>query len=174
MHFAVVQGNIAKQSAHVLVNSTSPDATMNCGVAAALQREADGPLKTDVVRTSDVSCDEVVVTDAYNLSARYVIHAVPFTSEGSVTEHSISAATRAVLSRTDEMECRSLVLPVLGCGGGGYDLSDGTRHICEAILAFDSTALADVRLIAHTADNFEAVRSAALAAKQSESLLNKA
>lgn len=174
MHFAVVQGDIAKQSAHILVNTTSPDATMNCGVAASLQREANGPLKADAVRTSDVSCDEVVVTDAYNLTARYVIHAVPFTSEGTVTGYSISAATRAVLSLADEMECRSLVLPALGCGGGGYDLDDGTRHICEEILAFDSTALADVRLIAHTQDDFEEVRDVAFAAKQSESLLYEA
>lgn len=133
MHFDIVQGDIAKQSAHVLVNTTSPSLTMDCGVAASLRRGANGPLKADVTRTTDESRNSVVVTDAYELDAQYVIHAIPFTENEDVTKKSISAATRDILTCTDELGCRSLVIPALGCGGGKFDLSEGIQYICEEI-----------------------------------------
>lgn len=170
MHFQVIQGDIAEQSAHVLINTTNPNMTMECGVAAALRREANGPLKTEAIQASNATSTDVIVTNAYDLDAQYVIHAIPF-QNGRVTAQSITTATNAVLSRTDEMGCRSLVLPALGCGGGEYDFAGGARRICKAIAAYDPSALADVRFIAHTEDDFEEVLEAARAVKRFEPAL---
>lgn len=155
MHFAIIRGNIAQQTAHGLVNTTAPACQMECGVAGELRTQANGPIVDDVIRAQPVDGGDVVVTDAYDLPALYLLHAVPISQNGSATEHGIRTTTRSVLEQADALECRSLVFPVLGCGGGGYDLKAGATCICEEIRQFDPESLADIRVIGHTESDFE-------------------
>lgn len=161
MHFDVVQGNITRQTAHGLVNTTAPECRMDCGVSGAFREHLDGSIVEEVVREQPLDAGEVVVTEAYNLPALYLLHAVPVSEEGSATEADIRAATRAVLERADHLECRSLVLPLLGCGGGGFDLKAGATCICREIQQFDQKSLADVRVICHSKRDFESLVDAA-------------
>lgn len=165
MHFDVVEGNIARQTAHGLVSTTSPDFRMKCGVAGELRTQSNGPIADDVMQEQPVRCGDVVVTDAYELTAIYLFHTVPICRDRSAIEHGIRTATRTALERADELECRSLVFPLLGCGGGGYDLEAGATCICEEIWTFDSDSLADIRVIAHTEDDFEQLLNVAQTVK---------
>lgn len=155
MHFGVVQGNIARQTAHALVSTTGPECRMNCGVSGELRSQAGGPVADDVSQEQPITEGDVIVTDAYDLPALYLLHSVPLSREGSASEESIRETTRTVLEKADELECRSLVLPLLGCGGGGYDLEAGIRYICEEILLFGPKTVADVRVIGHTERDYE-------------------
>lgn len=161
MHFEVVQGDIAKQTAHALVNTTDANFRMKCGVSKSLRREANGPIVEEAAQQKPIQCGDVIVTDAYELAAPYLLHAVPISEDGSATEDGIRTAVRTALQRADEMDCRSLVIPLLGCGGGGYDLEAGATLVCEEIWRFDATSLADVRVIARTSDSFEQLKVAA-------------
>lgn len=161
MRFDVVQGNIARQTAHGLVSTTGSESRMKCGVAGVLRTHANGPIVDDMKQAQPVDCGDVVVTNAYELPAIYLFHAVPMSQDGSATEHGIRTATRSTLERADELKCRSLVFPLIGCGGGGYVLEAGATCICEAIWAFEPDSLADIRIIAHTEDDFELLLDAA-------------
>lgn len=171
MHFAVIQGNIAHQTAHGLVNTTGPDFQMECGVAGELRTHVNGSIVDDVTRKQPVNNGDVIVTDAYELPALYLLHAVPITQSGSATEQGIRTATHTVLEQADERECRSLVLPLLGCGGGGYDLEAGATCICEEIQQFDPESLADIRVIGHTESDFEQLLEVARDVKASSDWL---
>lgn len=155
MHFAVVQGDIARQTAHGVVNTTGSNCRMECGVAGVLRQRSNGPIAADAAQHEPLRCGDVVVTEAYDLAALYLLHAIPIAQDGSATEHGIQTATQMALQRADELGCRSLVIPLLGCGGGGYDLNTGAALVCKEIWQFDPASLADVRVISHTQDDFD-------------------
>lgn len=119
MHFAVVQGDIARQTAHGVVNTTGSNCRMECGVAGALRQRSNGPIADDAARHDPLSCGDIVVTEAYDLTALYLLHAIPIAQNGSATEHGIQTATRMALQRADELGGRSLVIPLLGCEEAG-------------------------------------------------------
>ncbi|WP_049925130.1 macro domain-containing protein [Halopiger goleimassiliensis] len=163
MEYAVVQGDIAEQSADALVNAAGTSLRMGSGVAGALRRGAGEEINEATMEKGPVDLGEVAVTDAYDLDADYVIHAaaMPHYGDGQATEESIRSATRNSLVRADELGCRSLVIPALGCGVAGFDLADGARIIDEELSSYEPEALEDVRFIAYSDDEYDTIRSVA-------------
>lgn len=165
MYFDVVQGDITRQTAHGLVNTTAPECQMECGVSGAFRDRVGDSIVEEITREQPLDVGDVTVTEAHNLPALYLLHAVPVSEDESATEADIRKATQAVLERTDHLECRCLVLPLLGCGGGGVDLEAGATCICEEIQQFDPKSLADVRVICHSESDFESLVDAAREAR---------
>lgn len=162
MEYEIVQGNIAAQSADALVNAAGTSLEMGSGVAGALRAEAGNELNREATSKGPVDLGEVAVTDAYDLEAEYVIHAaaMPHDGDGQATVASIRDATRHTLETADDLECRSLVLPALGCGVAGFDLDEGAKIISDAIDSYSPETLEDVRLIAYSDEEYETIRAA--------------
>jgi O-acetyl-ADP-ribose deacetylase (regulator of RNase III) len=156
MEFSVIQGDIAAQSADVLVNAAGTSLRMGSGVAGALRRGAGGPINDEATSKGPVELGEVAVTDAYDLDAKYVIHAaaMPHYGDGQATAESIRDATRNTLERAEELGAESLVIPALGCGVAGFDLAEGARIICEELDRFEPDSLADVGFIAYSDEEY--------------------
>ena len=153
MEFEIVRGDIANQSADALVNAAGTSLRMGSGVAGALLRQADGPIERDARVQGPVDLGEVVVTDAYDLEAEYVIHAAVVPHGGvreRATAESVRRATDNSLSRADGLGCRSLVLPALGCGNGGVYIREGGELICRTVREFEPASLEAVRIVAYT------------------------
>ena len=163
MQFTVIQGDIAAESADALVNAAGTSLQMGSGVAGALRRGAGKGINEEAVSKGPIDLGDVAVTEAYELDAEYVIHAaaMPHYGDGQATSESIRRATRNTLETADDLGCRSLVIPALGCGVAGFDLADGARLICEEIAAYDPESLDDVRFIAYSDDEFETIRAVA-------------
>ena len=163
MDFEVIRGDIAAQTADVLVNAAGTSLQMGSGVAGALRRGAGEEIDEAAVSKGPVDLGAVAVTDAFDLDAEWVIHAaaMPHYGDGKATAQSIRDATRNTLERADELGATSLVIPALGCGVAGFDLTEGARIICETIDDFDPDSLSDVRFIAYSGEEYEAVRSVA-------------
>ncbi|WP_302080062.1 macro domain-containing protein [Salinibaculum rarum] len=172
MDFAVVQGDIAQQSADVLVNAAGTSLRMGSGVAGALRRGANGPINDEAMSKGPVDLGGVAVTDAYELDAEWVIHAaaMPHYGDGNATAASIADATENALERADELGAESLVLPALGCGVAGFALDDGARIICETVAEYDPDTLADVRVIAYSDEEFETISDVATSVKDTGGL----
>lgn len=157
MEFEVIQGDIAAQSADALVNAANTSLRMGSGVAGALKRVAGSGLPNEAAAKGPVALGGVATTDAYNLPAKYVIHAAAMPEGGESTAQSIRDATRNTLREADALDCESVVLPALGCGIAGFDFEDGVRLICEEIHRFDPDSLSELRLIAYDAEEFAAI-----------------
>ncbi|ADD07042.1 Macro domain protein [Natrialba magadii ATCC 43099] len=170
MEFDVIQGDIAAQSADVLVNAAGTSLEMGSGVAGALRRRAGDELNDEAVEKGPIDLGEVAVTDAYDLDAEYVIHAaaMPHYGDGEATEESIRDATRNTLECADELECESLVLPALGCGVAGFELETGASIIGAELGTYEPETLSDVRFIAYSNEEYETLRAATGKAEQSE------
>ncbi|ELY57960.1 Appr-1-p processing domain-containing protein [Natronococcus amylolyticus DSM 10524] len=162
MEFDVVQGDIAEQSADALVNAAGTSLEMGSGVAGALRRGAGEELNEAATEKGPIDLGEAVATDAYDLDADYVVHAaaMPHYGEGRASEASIREATRNALETADDLGCTSLVLPALGCGVAGFDLEDGAGVIGEEIGGYDPDSLEEVRLIAYSDEEYDAIRAA--------------
>ena len=158
-----MQGDIAAQSADVLVNAAGTSLEMGNGVAGALRRGAGPEINEEAVSRGPVDLGEVAVTDAYDLDAEYVVHAaaMPHYGDGQATEESIRDATRNALRTADDLGAASLVLPALGCGVAGFDLAEGARIIAEVVDDYDPETLRDVRFIAYSDDEFGTIRRVA-------------
>ena len=163
MEFRVVQGDIAQQSADVLVNAAGTSLQMGSGVAGALRRGAGEQINEAAVEQGPVDLGEVAVTDAYDLDAEWVVHAaaMPHYGDGQATAESITAATRNALDAADDLGAESLVIPALGCGVAGFRLREGARLICETIADYEPDSLTDVRVIAYADDEYETITGVA-------------
>lgn len=152
MEFTVVQGDISAQEADALVNAAGTSLQMGSGVAGALRRGAAGPINDEAVSKGPIDLGAVAVTDAYELEASYVIHAaaMPHYDDGRATEESIRTATRNALGKAEELNCTSLVLPILGTGAAGFDFETGADLVCAEVAQFEAQSLRDVRVIAYS------------------------
>lgn len=157
----MIQGDIAAQSADALVNAANTSLRMGSGVAGALKRAAGSGLNDEAVAKGPVDLGGVATTDAYDLDAEYVIHAAAMPPGGQATAESIRDAVRNALAEADALDCESVVLPAVGCGIAGFGFEDGVRIICEEIDAFRADSLTDVRLIAYSDDDFQAMQRVA-------------
>ena len=157
MDFEVIQGDIAQQSADVLVNAAGTSLQMGSGVAGALRRGAGQQINDEAVSKGPIDLGDVAVTDAYDLDAEYVIHAAAMAhyGDGQATAESIADATRNTLEKADELGADSLVIPALGCGVAGFELETGARIIGEIVASYDADSLEAVQLIGYSDEEYE-------------------
>ena len=165
MEFTLVQGDIADQTADALVNAAGTSLRMGSGVAGALRRAAGEELNEAAMAKGPIELGDVAVTDAFALDADYVIHAaaMPHYGDGQATAESIRSATRNTLEAADERGCESIVIPALGCGVAGFELSSGAEIICSVIDEYKPHLLSSVRFIAYSDEEYETIRSVAAA-----------
>jgi len=161
MQLTAIQGDIADQRADALVNAAGTSLEMGSGVAGALRRGAGGPINYEATSQGPVELGEVVVTDAYDLDADYVIHAaaMPHYGDGKATESSIRTATQNTVQTADELDCESVVFPVLGTGVAGFAFERGAELLCEEIVEYDPSTLTDIRVIAYTETDYEQLQA---------------
>lgn len=152
MEFTVVRGDIADQEVDAVVNASGTSLRMGSGVGGSLKRKGGRELNEEASAKGPVELGEAVVTDGYDLDADHVVHAaaVPHFGDEEVTAESIRLATRNSLATVDELGCRSVALPAIGCGIAGFDLAEGARIIADEIRAFEPESLADVRFVTYS------------------------
>lgn len=163
MDFTIIQGDIASEAADCLVNAAGTSLAMGSGVAGALREAANGPINEAAMAQGPVPLGGVAVTQAFDLPARWVIHAaaMPHYGDGRATEDSIRDAVHNTLDKADELGCASVVIPPLGCGVAGFDLATGARLILEEIAAYRPRRLKQVRLIVYRPEDQQIVETVA-------------
>lgn len=163
MDFEVVQGDIVEQSADALVNAAGTTLKMESGVAEAIRRAAGSPIHEEATSKGPVDLGEVVVTDAYQLDADHVIHAavMPYFGDGRASAESVRNATRNALETADDLECESIVIPILGTGAAGFSFEHGARIVCEVVCMYDPETLEDVRIIAYSDEEYQPLQEIA-------------
>ena len=116
----LVEGDISDQDVDAIVNAANSELLLGTGVAGVI-REKGGP-------TIQQECDEIgpievgtaVVTSAGNLKARYVVHAAGMTPGGAAEEANVRDALRASLVLAAEKGLRTIAIPAIGTGIGGF------------------------------------------------------
>ena len=77
MPFTIIRNDITKMNVDAIVNAANTDLLMGGGVCGAIFKEAGAEqLQLACNALSSIKTGEAAVTPGFNLSAKYVIHAV--------------------------------------------------------------------------------------------------
>lgn len=133
--FKVVVGNIADQKADAIVNAANERLAPVGGVCGAIFEKAGQGLWQDV-EDNEYYCEpgHALVTDAYDLDAEIVVHAVaPRAKSAAGDGYLISSAYSNALIAAYRDGARSIVFPSLGTGAFGWDIKEATSWAYDGI-----------------------------------------
>lgn len=159
MVFDVIRTNIANITADAIVLPANTGLKEGPGASAAIFEAAGRKQLTQACKKLG-SCEigNAVPTLAFNLNAKYIIHAVvPKWVDGEHGEYDLlSSAYLAAMNVADVMGCQSIALPLLASGNNGFDLELAFEIAEKSIELFESISLKKVILVVYT-DNVEAM-----------------
>ena len=140
MSFTIVRQDITKMKVDAIVNAANTDLQMGGGVCGAIFNAAGiTQLQVACGKLAPIKTGEAVITSGFNLSAKYVIHAV-----GPVYRHwnkeqneqYLRAAYTNSLKRAIENKCDSVAFPLISSGIYGYPKDEALRVAISAIRNF--------------------------------------
>ncbi len=139
----LVVGDLAEQSADVLVSAANPLLLMDVGVARALREAGGDEIEEEATALGRGCMGEVLWTGAGKLKARYIAHAIA-ALDGAIC---VQRATLRVLLEAERRGCTSLAFPALGTGVGEVPMALGAKLMLEAVRTFAQLAPQRVRTV---------------------------
>ena len=158
----LIKGDITAVACDAIVNAANDHLWMGGGVAGAIKRRGGEEIEREARRLGPVPVGGAVATGGGRLPARYVIHAVTMGQDLVTSEPSIGAATQSALRLADELGVRSLALPALGTGVGGFPLDRAAAAMAREIAAYLSAGgrLTDILVVLYDDPAYAAFRTA--------------
>ena len=141
-----VRDDITRQAVDAVVNAANRGLRGGGGVDGAIHRAAGAERLQAACRVIG-ACPpgQAVVTDGFDLPARFIIHTVgPVWRGGAAGEPEVLASCyHSALAAADEVGARSVAFPAIATGVYGYPPSEAARIAVSSIL----TACTDVTLV---------------------------
>jgi O-acetyl-ADP-ribose deacetylase (regulator of RNase III) len=171
----ILEGDITEQEVDAIVNAANSELQLGAGVAGAIREKGGPTIQRECDAHGPVAVGEAAVTGAGELSARFVIHAAGMPPGGRASEDSIRSSVKRSLELAREQGCRSIAIPAIGAGIGGFSAQRCAEILLEEAQAHlaGETPLEEVRFVLYgepTYRVFEATRDAAKVQEQMERL----
>jgi O-acetyl-ADP-ribose deacetylase (regulator of RNase III) len=141
-----VQGDITAERVDAVVNAANRRLLGGGGVDGAIHRAAGAERLQAACRAiGECPPGQAVVTDGFDLQARFIIHTVgPVWHGGTAGEpETLAACYRNALAVADDVGARSVAFPAISTGIYGYPLGQAAEVAVTTIRAADT----DVTLI---------------------------
>lgn len=139
MPLKIIQNDITKISVDIVVNAANTALKMGGGVCGAIFSAAGAKILQDECDTiGKCNIGEAVITSAYRLTARYIIHTVgPIWHGGSFGESKLlhDCYTNS-LNLALQHKCESIAFPLISSGIYGYPTEEALRIAISAIKEF--------------------------------------
>jgi len=139
MHVELVQGDITRIPCDAIVNAANSFLAGGGGVDGAIHRAGGPAIMADLERRYGAGrycpTGSAVVSEAGNLPAKWVIHAVgPIWRGGAAGEADLLAsAYRTSLRLAAELGARTVSLPAISCGIYGYPVDQAARIAIDTV-----------------------------------------
>lgn len=149
MHYEVLKQDITTMRVDAIVNAADTRLRGGGGVDGAIHRAAGPQLLEELKQRfpAGMNTGDAVVTDAYNLPCRYVIHAAgPVYSSTQDPERLLRASLQNTLQRAEEHECSTIAFPAISAGVFGYPKQEFAHIAHEVFSAFEGSALRNIYL----------------------------
>jgi len=143
-----VQGNIANQpDVDAIVNAANAELRTGGGVAGAIHRAAGPGLEQEGRTLAPIRPGQAVITGAYKLPNRQVIHCLgPVYGHDEPAAELLAACYRNALELAEGHGIRSIVFPAISTGVFGYPVETAARIAVTTLLEV-APMLASVKLI---------------------------
>jgi O-acetyl-ADP-ribose deacetylase (regulator of RNase III) len=174
----LVEGDITDQQVDAIVNAANTRLRLGSGVAGAIREKGGPSIQAECDAIGGVPLGGAAVTGAGRLPARHVIHAAAMHPGGGADEASVREAARSAFRLANELGFRTLAMPAIGAGVGGFPM----QRCAEVLLAEarahlrGSTSLEEIRFVLFGEPSyrvFEMVQDAAKVAEQMERLRSR-
>lgn len=150
MPFQIVRNDITKMHVDAIVNTANPMPGYGAGIDSAVYEAAGkDTLLAKRHEIGAINRGTSVITDGYNLSAKYIIHTVGTAWQGGKEgeEGIIRNCYRSVFKVATENDISSLAIPLLVSGSYGFPKGIALRIALSEIEAFMSGSDMDVYLV---------------------------
>ena len=114
------EGDITAEPVDAIVNAANSQLVLGAGVAGAIREKGGPSIQAECDTHGPVEVGSAALTGAGQLPARYVIHAAGMPPGGPATEQSVRDSLTRSLELADEKGCRSVAVPAIGAGIGGF------------------------------------------------------
>lgn len=133
----VFQGDIANlPNVEAVVNAANAQLTTGGGVAGAIHRAAGPKLYEECKPLAPIAPGEAVITGAYNLPNKYVIHCLgPVYGKDKPESKLLENCYKNVLIQAEEKKVKSVAFPAISTGAFGYPIKEATKISFNTILA---------------------------------------
>ena len=139
MPFQIIRNDITKVKADAIVNTANPQVAVGGGVDSAIYK-ASGQVKLFAERQKIgyLAPGEVAITPAFDLDAKYIIHASgPWWEGGDKGEAELlQACYDKSLQLAAEHKCKSIAFPLLATGSYGFPQRLGMEIAVDSFTRF--------------------------------------
>lgn len=152
MKFKIIKANIVDVASDAIVLPANEALKEGSGTSKAIFTAAGRKELTKACKElGHCSTGSAIPTLAYNLSSKYIIHAVvPKWIDGEHSEYDLlSSAYIASLNIAEVMGCESVAFPLLASGNNGFDKQLAVRIAEESIKSFEGVNLKKVFLVVY-------------------------
>ena len=150
MSFKVVRNDITEVEADVIVNPANPEFSI-------YEKAGKEKLLAERMKIGEIAPGEIALTLAFNLKAKYIIHAVsPVWKDGSEEELKLlRSCYKKAFEKTVEKKCRSIAFPLLGTGTNGFPKEKALLVAMSVIQNFLATNDLQIMLVMLSSQFFE-------------------
>ena len=122
MPLEIVRGDLARIRADALVNTANPHPVVGYGVDGALHHKAGPALLRAREKIGDIAVGQAAISPAFNLNAKWVIHAVgPVWHGGKAGEaEALRSCYANALALAEAARCESVAFPLIATGTYGF------------------------------------------------------
>lgn len=129
----IIQGDITELSADAIVNAANNTLEMGGGVAGAIKRKGGKEIEEEALKKGPIAIGAAIETKAGKLKAKYVIHAATMGMDFKTDELKIRNSCAAALRVAKKLKLKSIALPALGCGVGGFPLLASAKIMSQEV-----------------------------------------
>ena len=122
MPFEIVRNDIVNMQVDAVVNTANPNPVIGSGVDSAIHKKAGHKLLAARQKIGCIGFGDAVITQGFELYAKYVIHTVgPIWEDGNHHEEQIlSSCYRNSLELAKKHKCESIAFPLIATGNYGF------------------------------------------------------
>ncbi len=158
----LIKGDLTALDVEAIVHYARPDLKLGAGRGNAIAVRGGPKVQQALNGHGPVPVGEAVVTEAGNLKARYIVHAVGPRFQEEDLEARLRKTVISALRRADEKGIATLAFPAMGAGFYGVPLPVSARVTLDAIHEYlkGETGVREVIVCLKDAREFASFRQA--------------
>lgn len=150
----IEKGNIVDFDTDVIVNAANEQLAPGGGVCGAIFNAAGyDKLNKACQAIGGCKTGHAVITDGYNLKAKYIIHTVGPIYGNSANRY-LRKAYINTLTLADEYKCRTIAVPLISTGIYGYPKREAVKIAMKELIHFHSKYLEEVIVVCFDQNSF--------------------
>jgi O-acetyl-ADP-ribose deacetylase len=161
MTIKIITGDITEQETDAIVNAANESLMAGSGVCGAIHQVAGAGLAEACKSIGSCPTGSAVITQGYNLKAKYVIHAVGPRWYGGEREEAINLEScyNSIFRLAIAKKFKSISIPAISTGVYNYPLDKATKIALKVAREYDFDGI-EIRFVCFTkeiADFYEKI-----------------